>query len=123
MGGMEHMISALRLASSIIWFLIVLWGAPSFWRVACGISERRDWIPGSFALLGMGMMIFNVRALSGAVPIEDDYWTALGIASTSLSGLGFLIFRSYRAPAGHRRAALMSHGVILALCLAAGALV
>lgn len=115
-------IAALRVAVVLAWGLIGAWGLGALARVVFGHTHRGDYFWSSMAMLSFGLLIFQFRSLAGLAKPQTDYWTFAGLISLVLSAVGIFVTRALSAPDEHKRAALISHLVVMVMILTAGAL-
>jgi uncharacterized membrane protein YhaH (DUF805 family) len=109
------MIVALRGVVFLTWAAIGIWGIPSCGNIITGRTGRGDYFWGSMTLLALGLLIFQYRSLSGVTPPDADYYTFVGLISLALSAVGIFVTRASSAHDQHKRAAMISHFVLLTL--------
>lgn len=112
----------LRWANLIAWGIVGFWGSWSFIAVCIRRFVFRDTIWAALFLLAIGVEVGQIRVLAGVVPHETDQWITLSLVSVFLSAVGIFGARAYQAPDGHKRAALIAHGLILLILFTVGVL-
>lgn len=115
-------IMGLRMVAVGSWGLLGLQGVPALLRVVVADYRKHDITNASLTLLAVGLMIFQVRSLTGVVAPDTDDWTLIGLVSINLSAIGIFVSRAARAPIGHKRGAIVAHASTLLLLFLAGAL-
>lgn len=115
-------VAALRVAVALSWGAIGAWGVPSMARVFAKRTIRGDYFWASMMMLAVGLLIFQISALSGVGVPRTDIYTLTGLVSLFLSAIGIFVTRSLAAPDEHKRAALISHVILLAICIVVGLL-
>jgi len=115
-------VAALRVAVALAWGAIGAWGVPSMCRVFVKRTIRHDYFWASMLMLAVGLLIFQISALSGVGVPRTDIYTLTGLVSLFLSAIGIFVTRSLAAPDEHKRAALISHVILLAICIVVGLL-
>lgn len=115
-------VAALRVAVALAWGAIGAWGVPSMCRVFAKRTIRGDYFWASMMMLAVGLLIFQISALSGVGVPRTDIYTLTGLVSLFLSAIGIFVTRSLSAPDEHKRAALISHVILLAICIVVGLL-
>lgn len=115
-------VAALRVAVALAWGAIGIWGVPSMLRVIAGRTIRGDYFWASMMMLAVGLLIFQIRSLTGIGPMGTDIYTLTGLVSLFLSAVGIFVTRSLSAPDEHKRAALITHMILVAICFLVGLL-
>lgn len=115
-------VAALRVAVALAWGAIGAWGTPSMYRVFAKRAIRGDYFWASMLMLAVGLLIFQISSLSGVGVPRTDIYTLAGLVSLFLSAIGIFVTRSLSAPDEHKRAALISHVILLAICIVVGLL-
>ena len=110
-----------RILTAVIWSIIVYRGTPCLIRVILGDVRKGELSMASFALIGIGLLIFQWRALGGYTPVTADFFVAVALGSFCLSGMGVLMARIFRAPVEHQRSLITSHLLALFCLTVAGA--
>lgn len=117
---LAHAVAGVRLASMMIWSLILFRTLPETWRCLGGQASMIDWKRMVLGMVGLGLAPFQGVALF----VETQIPATRGILVANLvllsAGVLALVVWSMRAPDGPRRAALVSHLAIVFLGVAAG---
>lgn len=117
------MVQIARLVALVIWSIIVLWAAPAYRRAILGPAHADDWKQCAVGAVGVAVISFQVRVLSGWVEGQADYWTASSLVLIAIAGLMVMLFVHLpRTPDGHKRAMLFSHAGVVFLCVIGGLL-
>lgn len=117
------MVQIMRMFALVIWSIITLWSAPAYRRAALGRAESDDWKQCAMGIVGVAVMSYQTRVLSGFVEGSYDYWTAASTVLLAVAGLIVVLFVHLpRTPDGHKRAMLFSHAGIVFLCVIGGLL-
>lgn len=118
-----HLIPILRLCVLVGWSIVTFWAVPSFGRAIRLTATPLDWAQVTLAIVGVGLIGFQINAMSGSLPLRTDYWTAvlLGFLASAAAVAIFLVHLP-STPEGHKRGLVLSNLAILAACIVGGSL-
>jgi hypothetical protein len=117
-----EIITTLRVGVATSWAIITAIGFCAFVRLIAQCARPGDLRWASSMMIGIGLLIFQWRALADYTPSVPDPFAAIALFSFFVSGIVTLYVRYSNAPEGHERAAVLSHAGMIVMLLGAGLL-
>jgi len=120
---MNLLASIVGFCDLIVWLIVSVYALPHWWRVVCGrVGDDVDFKQAALGLVGIAIIIFRLNAIANHFT-PRNYWSLAGLTLLAAAG-AVVIFCIHlpRTPPGHKRAMVLTHLAILALCVAGGLL-
>lgn len=117
-----HLIPILRLLVLVGWTIVSLWAAPAYRRAIIGEAVDGDYKQVALAVVGVGLVYFQVNAFRLSPPRTDPGTFAGLLLLAVAAGIVFVFVHLPRTPDGHKRALARTYLAILIACIIGGSL-